>query len=374
MGKVKKMNKAKVVFAVSSIIFIQNIVFAASVISNDLDSTYKDGANTAKSYIQQPTDKIKNLDPKDKFYKYYTDSPSQEKYFKGVTQGDTQDLAKDAVQEVKSNEAGKATLDSAESHPKYFISPDSYEMQKANSIISHAANISTGQGIDCNQSKICHTDYVKQFCNEEVRYLQKLCDKTPKVEVVTIDYPNCQKMVRTQGWSDNPCPGGYARSLYADMIDGPTWDDLFFCTKSTPSPTENSECYSGGYYIARTGTKVMIGDEGMHNIQDFFGTGSATVPKHLHARIKISNVYSQYMVGTIINVTTGQTLYNQSHFTEGQTIELPFSDTQDQAFRFYATKQSGWRGTGNYGVMVLYIDHQGKQANVTWEEICHDNN
>lgn len=194
MGKVEKMNKinkAKVVLAVSSIIFIQNIVFAASAVSttsNDLDSTYKDGANTAKSYIQQPIDNIKNLHPEDKFKGYYTDNPPQGKYFKGVTQGDTQDLAKDAVQEVKSNEAGKATLDSAESHPKYFVSPDSYEMQKANSIISHAANISTGQGIDCNQSKICHTDYVKQQCNEDVRYLTRACTKIPKITIVDQPY------------------------------------------------------------------------------------------------------------------------------------------------------------------------------------------
>jgi len=351
------------------------IVFIFSISAHaNLDNFQKDlnYANSIRDTVQEEAAKFK---PEETFKKDYTKNPDQMKYFDSVTQAGDKGLQKQATLNAPQDQTGSVVINASKTRPIFVIDSTSPAMQKSNIIQKDSYNISRGisdKYVDCKAAKECHTAYIKKSCNEEIRYLHKLCIKIPKVEIVAITYPNCRKMVRAQGWSDNPCPGGYTRSLYADMIDGPTWDDLFFCTKSAPSPTDSSDCYSDGYYIARTATKVMIGDEGMHSIQSFFGTGVATVPKHFHARIIVSNVYMQYMVGTIVNVTTGQTLYNQSYFTEGQIIELPFSDIQDQTFQFYATKQPNRRGTGNYGVMVLYIDHQGKQANITWETICHD--
>jgi hypothetical protein len=143
--------------------------------------------------------------------------------------------------------------------------------------------------------------------------------------------------------------------------DGNNWDDIRFCTRTVAS-NQTAECYSGGYYVAR---HIHAGA--------YFGTGVATVPKKYHARIKISNVYDGYMLGSIINETIGNTLHDRANFSNGQVIELPYSDIQDQTFRFYAIDRSkrsrfGMRNDEQTGIMVLYID-QEKMANLeSWTE------
>jgi hypothetical protein len=198
---------------------------------------------------------------------------------------------------------------------------------------------------------------------EEVRSIKRLCEKVPvfTTTIKDIVYPNCQNLVIQNG--NNYCPPGYVETLYSDMA--PTindkWDDIRFCQK-TMSTSESSECYSGGFYVARA-----VGGN--------FGSERAVVPKKLHARIKIRNVYFGTVMSTIINETTGQIIYNNIGFSNGQVIELPYSDTQDQVFRFYAVQQTDgrWWPRKATGVMVLYIDHIGKdrEANVVWQESCH---
>jgi hypothetical protein len=151
--------------------------------------------------------------------------------------------------------------------------------------------------------------------------------------------------------------------LYADMVQtqGNHWDDIRFCTR-TLSAGEGSECFSGGYYITS--------NRGNRD------SGRAIVHKKLHARIRMSNVYFGHIIGTIINETRGETLYSNAHFSNGQVIDLPYSDTQDQTFRFYATQpQGGGHGFFKFmdhrpGVMVLYVDHMYKEANLeSWQEV-----
>ena len=200
---------------------------------------------------------------------------------------------------------------------------------------------------------------------EAVRPIKRVCEKVPVFTTTTKDivYPNCQNLIITQS-ANNYCPPGYVETLYSDMVHtiNDNWDDIRFCQR-TISAGESSECYSGGYYLARA-----VGGN--------FGSERATVTKKLHARIRISNVYYGSVIGTIIKETTGQIIYNNAGFSNGQVIELPYSDTQDQVFRFYAVQQTGgrWWSRKATGVMVLYIDHIGKdrETNVAWQEACHD--
>jgi len=86
------------------------------------------------------------------------------------------------------------------------------------------------------------------------------------------------------------------------------------------------------------------------------------------------------MTVTIINETTGQTLYNNGSFGNGQVINLPFSETMDQSFRFYVEQVNHghfWETSyaGGKGVMVLYVDrvNRKKVANVKWvQESCNE--
>ena len=169
----------------------------------------------------------------------------------------------------------------------------------------------------------------------------------PEAEYKNVVYPNCQNLIIMQDVNAH-CPPEYTEALSADMVQYANWDDIRFCTKEVTGD-ENSECYSGGYYISSNNGSL--------------GSGQAVVPKKTHARIRISNVYFGYMIGTIVNITTGQTLYDNAHFSNGQVIELPYSDVQDQTFKFYTVQQIGKIGPNNHrlGVMVLYIDHINRE-------------
>jgi hypothetical protein len=82
------------------------------------------------------------------------------------------------------------------------------------------------------------------------------------------------------------------------------------------------------------------------------------------------------MTVIIVNETTGQTLYNGTNFANGQVVELPFSDTKDQIFRFSEPQSSGgfgffFRRFSGIGVMLLVFDHIRKEKEAvleSWEE------
>lgn len=357
-----------------TILFVTVSSLAFENFADDL-KTANDLRGQARGIINKPDYKP------DKILPNYNPKPAESKYFSGVSQGTDNGLTKDAAKSIQSptetsGQAGKSVTDAFKTRPVFTIDSTAPSMTKSKIIEKDSYDISHGipdKYTDCKATQKCTTTYVKNTCNEATRSATKNCEKSPQVTVTPIPviYPNCQKLVRLQG-CPNHCPAGYTQTLYADMIDGPTWDDLYFCTKNTPTTEENSECYSGAFYVARTATKIS----GFPAGAGFFGNGQVTVPAHLHAWIMISNVYKDFMVGTVINLTTGQTLYDQVHFTDGQRINLPFSDMQDQTFKFYATRQQvrWFWDQGNYGVMALYIDHKGeaKTVRVDWNEVCHD--
>lgn len=328
-------------------------------------------ANSLRGTVRQ---RGENLKP-EQVLPGYSPSPEQGKYYEGISQSSDALMQKDAGVLSTQDLSSKTVKDVFVTRPLYTVNQNSQELQRSKLIEKDSYNIARGisdKYVDCTQAKACKTVTVEKKCNEAVRFLEKKCTKTALVKtlITNLVYPKCQSLVKLQGYP-NSCPRGYAQVLYADMIDGPTWDDLYFCTKSTPATEENSECYTGSFYVARTASKIS----GFSSGAGFFGNGRGTVPKGFHARIRISNVYGSYMVGTINNVTKNETLANQEHFIDGQVIELPYSETEDQNFSFYAISQSPiWRRTlsPNYGVMVLYVDHQGKikTAAVEWQEAC----
>ena len=128
-----------------------------------------------------------------------------------------------------------------------------------------------------------------------------MIDSDPEAEYKNTVYPNCQNLIIMQDVNAH-CPPEYTEALSADMVQYANWDDIHFCTKEVTGD-ENSECYSGGYHISSNNASL--------------GSGQAVVPRKTHARIRISNVYFGYMVGTIVNVTTGKTFYDNAHFTNG---------------------------------------------------------
>ena len=313
----------------------------------------------------------------DKVFDNYSSNPQTTKYYSEDNAGASQTIKSDGIVKVASDNEGKAVAESSQSRVKFKINPESEEMKKGKEI-QKAANSKTGisdefLGNEDTQVNTEHTKYVIKTCNEEIRPLKRVCDKTPHVTVTPQEalYPNCRHMVVTQD-AFVYCPSGYSELYYSDMIWGVTWDDIRLCTKPVYSK-ESCECYIGHL---------------VHGIYDrapsVNSTGTAVVPKRFHGRVRFSNVYHGNMVVTIVNDTTGETLYNSGSFSSGQVIQLPYSETKDQTFRFYVPTVTysgfwffGGGGThyaGGIGVMTVYADQVGSEnvAKVEWKEVCHD--
>lgn len=326
------------------------------------------------SYKLEPGETF--MDPKTQ-KSWYTNNPTQSNYY---NQGNAHGMEKEAIAETTKDESyqdangnpvptpGKLVTTSFTSRPIAKIGQNEEFMQKGKIVTDNANNIIGGESnkyINCEKQKMsaCKTIHVEKTCNEEVRTIRRICEKVPSITTYVKDfvYPNCQSLIITQHVNTH-CPSGYGEVFGTDMVhtEDNHWDDIRFCTK----PADGLECYSGGYYVERA-------------VDSNFGSGVATVPKKLHARIRISNVYFNPVKVTVINDTTGATICNNSDYGSGGVIDLPYSDTQDQTFRFYATQNScrGWFCRRDTGVLVLYIDRMAKEkiANKPiWKESCRD--
>jgi len=310
----------------------------------------------------------------------YTEEPSQINYYFGITQSNAHAMEKTALEEVLKDEdykdssgnpiptAGKAVTKDFQTRPIYKITQDDEYMQKSQLAMKGAGNIvtgSSGKGISSKKSgkTADQTTYVEKTCNESIRTIRRVCEKAPKIttSIETFVYPNCRSLVLVEGTLENNglCPYGYGTSDYMYMIrfSGP---NVRFCVKPI-TIAEGTECF-GGFFGAGI----------MHQNYRVSGTGTGMVPKKMKSRIRISHAYRGFIIGTIVNSTTGVVLYNKTRFNNGQTIELPFSETQDQTFRFYAEVQ-GW--CRPLGIMTLYVDHYYKKKVAKlepWEETCRD--
>ena len=310
----------------------------------------------------------------------YTEEPSQTGHYQGTTQLNAFDMEKSAHNEILKDEPvlgkdgnprptpGKVVAEGFQKREVYKINQEAEFMQKGKLITGNAQSIVMGESnknIDCENQKLssCKTVQIEKTCNEEIRTVQRVCEKVPNVSsfVREITYPNCQHLVMIID-GQSSCPAGYDQILHTGEIRTALmqWKEARLCTKSI-SPQDNIECYFGKYYIG-------INQQGSER---------AIIPKKFHSRIKFSNVHGSETKATIINETTGQTLYNEGTFSNGQVIELPYSDIQDQTFRFYIIPSPGfmvWEW-GHIGVMALYINSKYREQGArleSWQEACHD--
>ncbi|CAL7962389.1 hypothetical protein GAMM_30021 [Gammaproteobacteria bacterium] len=385
------------VFSIASLVFII-FTFIASPAKAISDNSGKfqeamQCVNSLKNKISLEKDEDKNIikvgsfklepektfiDPKTK-NSWYTDSPTQTNHYQ-----DDINMKKEAISETERDykdtngnlvpTPGKAVTESFKKRPVFKISRNEEYIKKGELIEANAGNVITGESnkhIDCENKKLstCKIVQVEKTCNEEVRTIRRICEKHARVTTYLKDvvYPDCKAVVVTTAvW--NNCPGGYSGIMYADMVEGPTDDDVRICVRQA-NPGESLECL-GGYQISGKWNNIHGNGSG--------NEGVATVPKKTHARIRFSNIYGhgRYLPVTIVNDTTGQTLHNNVRFYNGQVIDLPFSEDKDQVFRFYKsdrTSRASWR---DIGVVILYIDHIHRErvANEpVWEEsLCHD--
>jgi len=334
-----------------------------------MDKIYNDALSTATIRSQQPEADISKIDFAKKFEdtkgnSYFTENPPETAHYDKANDGQGVDFLENTGRASMDKSEGAKAVWGSLGREKIKIDPNEPWFAKSGEIIKNAAAITTGvssepsgvvkegspAGVNCKESKICRVDYIKKTCNETVRetLLKKTCKKTPKTSasVERTVYPNCQQLVITQD-VNTYCPAGYTQILSSDMVakSGTSWDDIRFCTRPVPIG-ENAECYSAGYRILN-----YYGDS---------GSGEAIIPKKMKARIRISKVYHEYVVGTIVNESTGETIRNRTNFTDGQVIELPYSETKDQKIKFHFEPQCSIVFLSKYcrvGVMVLYVDH-----------------
>ena len=340
------------------VMIVQKPIYAS------LDAAYKEGSSVAQSNMQKSMENIKSFNPADVF-KNYTDRPSPTIHYQGVTQGDAEGLKTSGSEEMSKNEAASAILKNF-ANPKLKIDSSESWLNKSRDIIKNAHAIATGvssNGVNCKEQKICRTVYTKKTCNEQVRNLQKICDKIPKIKssIKTVACPSCKSVMVAQTFRGG-CPSGYSQMVYSDMIQYVDWDDISICVKAV-GDEESLECYAGYLVYGISGDNRLVQS-----------SWRGTVPKKAHGRLKFSNVYRGNMAVTIVNETTGQTLYSGTNFTNGQVVELPFSEIQDQTFRF-EEPQGGRRGFFGWfsgiGVMLLTFDHIRKEKEAvleSWEE------
>ena len=332
---------------------------------------FREHLNQAKALKGDIAKSTSNFVPENVFTNY-SSNPGTTKYYSEDSAGASQTLKSDSVVAITTNKegAGETIAQSSKSRPKFKIESTSPEIARSKEIQNLASKNIKGvvdgfiSGKE-DQINTTVTKYVIKTCNEEIRPLKRICDKTPVVTTSLKSnlYPNCRKLILVEGnlESNGLCPPGYITSNYMYMIrfSGP---NVRFCTKQI-TINEGTECF-GGFF----GAGIMHGDYRQS------GTGRVIVPKKRHSRIKISHAYSRTIFGTIVNNTTGAVLYNEATFYNGQTIELPYSETQDQDFSFYAVFGRGFFCYRPLGIMTAHIDHEYQDpiANISWKEECRD--
>ena len=278
-----------------------------------------------------------------------------------------QDVQNKQEKKNYSLDAIKTARDSYKTRPKLDIKPDDPNnpwMSRGESIIKSAGNITTNSsssgkktkksiGIDCTKNNPCEVKFSKKTCVESIP-IKKVCKITPKVTVVTKEYPDCKIMDVRQGHR-NYCQSGYKELLHTDMIDGPTWDDIFMCSKPTILG-ESSECYAGYLVKGRPHSVNRNGNPG-------YTMGRAMIPKGMKGYVRFMHTYHGPMVGTIYNETKDE-VYRSGEFSGGQTVELPVLEGNDQVFRFDLNN-------GRIGVVVFYVQNHLKKVQIEMKESCH---
>lgn len=364
------------------------IFITANVFAGNLNKYYQEGLAAAHANMHKPKEQVENYKPEEKFTNY-SDQPPQMSYYHGVKGYKTEELqtagAAAAVynDQDEQNNAVQTAKKSLQTNPKEKINAADPWLSRSGKIMSNAADLALGvssknnegvkhdtkAGVNCQEAKACRVDLVKKTCNE-AKTVYKICESVPEISthINNVIHHGCQKITVTQAtW--NHCPAGYQQILYSDMIRFESWDDIRIC-QTAARQDEQAECFAGYLVRGINGGSTLLQS-----------TQRMVLPKKMHGRIRFTNFFNQHMIVTVVNETTGQALCNAESITNGRVIELPFSTTQDQVFRFndHAINFAGFGrfGGGSFlgkGVMILYIDHINSErvATVNWKDLpCH---
>lgn len=228
-----------------------------------------------------------------------------------------------------------------------------------------AGNQSTDLYGNCKTTRTCvrytldhETTSTNRICHLTATAKPLVCHRSPVVTVTQkpITFANCQQLIITQGASYH-CPIYYRQIVKSNMLSKPTWDDVKLCTH--PASDDVPLCYGGGYYIVRRTSHSPL-DE-----------GHAIVPKSFHSRLQLTNAYNHQQIAvTLINEASRAMLIDHQPVSDGAVIELPYSDSETQSFRFFLSRLPDQ--SDSTGVLVLLIDHQDieRTAHISTNETC----
>jgi hypothetical protein len=288
-----------------------------------------------------------------------------------VSQGQRVQNNNEAYQAIYENYAGKDGYSRTQSYMRSFEANGKNKwlsecMQHVEGFVKDGTYYSCDGSAQSDLYNSCKTvtECAKYENKTYINETHKICDITaattsvtciryPQVKIQTIPttYPNCKDLVITQGLK-NSCPKGYTQELQSDMISHVIWDDIRICTKIV-SPNENTNCYTGGYYIATS-------------VKPFYGNGQGILPKGLHGFLQLNHVYRGRLLITVVD-GSGKKIVDRTRVGEGSIINLPYSSTQDQYFKFYLTGNPS-----NTGVLTMLVEHHGKYKTppVTMNQSC----
>jgi conjugal transfer mating pair stabilization protein TraN len=129
---------------------------------------------------------LKNFSPKNHF-DHYSDSPTETKYYSGVTQKGSGQLDQDAVVAKGNSYAGKTISQSIHSHPSFVINSSDSSITHSQVITDNAEEIVRGvtnRYVNCQSEQVCKTGYVKNVCEESPQEVFQSCRKTLNIDVI----------------------------------------------------------------------------------------------------------------------------------------------------------------------------------------------
>ena len=269
-------------------------------------------ANTLRGTVQQQGLSFK---PEETFKNYTTD-PKQGDYYGGVTQSSDAAMQKDVDISSKQDSVAKGVKDAFENRPVYTVNQDSQAIQKSKIIEKDSYNISRGisdKYVDCTQAKTCKTIYVEKTCNEETRFVQKSCTKTPDVTVTEVPYQE---------------------------------DETF--SGSIP-PTDN---YSGSFLLPVAGTITSFS----------IITTSDNV-------WRCNRKYNSYLQGIYIGSDEGSCGEDLGVLRfHNYKMQAPVIINTPIKFSIQGFSEGRW-WNANYN-LVIQVTKYRKEAHVTWQEVC----
>ena len=352
-------------------------------LANSLKNSVQSDGNTIK--VTKSTGETVTFDPKAVFKDQpggYSSDPPQASYSDNadaMKSAAASEINRDTINRdangIPIPTVGKMVTDNFKTRPIFKISKDDDFMVKSNEVISGAQNIGQSSSeVNCDLQQTtqekCVPTFEQKSCNEAIRSVTRICEKTPKVKIITKDevHPNCRRLVLKYGYRVWHQPGE-RKLLYHDFTPGGE-DDIHLFDR--PAQGGENECYLG-YFICG----CHFHENWRNDYENVWGQG--VVPKNMQGYLRIEKIYRGKMDGTIFNVTTGKVVA-EGPFGEGR-INLPMSETQDQVFRFTP------RGDYNHysrihnphyhsclGIVVFYAERikRLKDPQITWEESCRD--